>query len=1106
MKPELWGVFLLLLIACSALIASSHETTMANKKNANLYLDNFKRVANNDGITERVAEKAKVTEHKISTAEIEQLKSRIGVYDAEQDYNQIVDGHGTGLQPPTEDEWAKIAASSYSVESVDDQAGAPAAVDESTKPWFPPIGNQGQQGSCVAWAVGYYTKTFQEAKEHGWSLSGGPQSEIMSPAFIYNLINGGVDKGSGFQNAIQLVCSIGACSLEKMPYNPSNYTRWPSEEAWTEAALYRGNSSGAQYMDLSSPSGLANLKNWIASDNLAIIGVDSTKYAGLDGADVLTLDSYVSPDVDHANTIVGYDDSKSYTENGTTYYGAFKVANSWGKGGWEKIPDGFYWISYETMKQRVGDCMFYYDRIGYQPQLLATFRINHQIRSECDIRVGLGSTTSPTAIKSFSQYINGGALPFPQNNIVSDITEFMSFVPTVLGKTFFLRVYDSGTSTIGNVTTFAVDNEESKDAPRATVQLTAVYLNVTLSIGKILINSSVSSSLPNQRTAAGNNVSLFFGNVKWSITHFYLLMSKDNLSQVSTNDIVYTPTFNAGDLNASAIAAYTSASGSWQVGYNWVNGTIATNIAGGKYFFKAFADLSTPVPISDTSMTVVGVLQVTPTSGPRGTAISVEGYSFTTSSSVNITYLNPVSSKWMLIVNNTPTDAFGHFNYTMTAPDLMHDQPAGDSSALFDQIVFRGQDNSDSTYYNGTTPFCEFRRGLSQFGNAIAAGLYGNNTDLTPSVQVVVGRSLPVVGEWFTPGNVIFQLDGTVFDTAVTDSLGHFSKTITVPATTVGAHTIRMLNAGSDFLVTVTVIQSLVSSDDYDNLWHSADFTIALTCVDNGKGIAATYYKLNNGPIKSVSVDGQPRITTEGASNILEYWSVDGVGNEEYSHKMLTEIKLDKTTPTGSIQINSGANYARSSNVTLTLTAADTESGVFQIRFSNDGLWDTEQWEAPASTKNWILTSGDGSKTVYYQIKDNAGIITSYNSSVILDETKPVANAGQNRVVNLGSNVTLDASECTDNLGIISYGWNFGDGTTGTGKTATHTYSSSGAYTVTLIAQDAAGNTGTSTTTITVEANVIPEIPSFIVLLSFLFASLLVSVAYKRRPMKTKLK
>jgi C1A family cysteine protease len=116
-------------------------------------------------------------------------------------------------------------------------------------------------------------------------------------------------------------------------------------------------------MNLNSDAGLSKLKNLIASGNLAIIGVDADKYSGLTSADVWTLDSYINPDVNHANTIVGYDDSISYTENGTTQYGAFKVANSWGVGGWEKDPDGFYWISYETMKQRIGYCMFYYDML-----------------------------------------------------------------------------------------------------------------------------------------------------------------------------------------------------------------------------------------------------------------------------------------------------------------------------------------------------------------------------------------------------------------------------------------------------------------------------------------------------------------------------------------------------------------------------------------------------------------------------------------------------------------------------------------------------------------------------------------------------------------------
>ena len=125
----------------------------------------------------------------------------------------------------------------------------------------------------------------------------------------------------------------------------------------------------------------------------------------------------------------------------------------------------------------------------------------------------------------------------------------------------------------------------------------------------------------------------------------------------------------------------------------------------------------------------------------------------------------------------------------------------------------------------------------------LRTGLYGNNTDLTSAVQVVVGRSLTVVGKWFAPGNVVFQWDGTSFDTAVADGSGYFSKTITVPATTVGAHTVRISDANTNFLVTVTVVPSPVSSDDYDGLWHTTDFTITLSSIDNGKGIAATYYR-----------------------------------------------------------------------------------------------------------------------------------------------------------------------------------------------------------------------------------------------------------------------
>jgi len=136
----------------------------------------------------------------------------------------------------------------------------------------------------------------------------------------------------------------------------------------------------------------------------------------------------------------------------------------------------------------------------------------------------------------------------------------------------------------------------------------------------------------------------------------------------------------------------------------------------------------------------------------------------------------------------------------------------------------------------------------------------------------------------------------------------------------------------------------------------------------------------------------------------------------------------------------------------------------------------TSNIDGDISTKSSFNTSGltEGKHTIYFKVRDNASewskqvtetLIIGENVQNIL----PIANAGGPYLGDVNDIISFGGSESYDEDGeIVEYLWDFGDKTTGTGESITHTYTSPGNYTATLTVTDDDGDSATNTTMVTI--------------------------------------
>lgn len=122
-----------------------------------------------------------------------------------------------------------------------------------------------------------------------------------------------------------------------------------------------------------------------------------------------------------------------------------------------------------------------------------------------------------------------------------------------------------------------------------------------------------------------------------------------------------------------------------------------------------------------------------------------------------------------------------------------------------------------------------------------------------------------------------------------------------------------------------------------------------------------------------------------------------------------------------------------------------------------------------SDTKDTLLTTSDLVSGGVNEV-NGYGKINATNAIEALNVEPNAVFTVSNSNVETGDSVQLDASGSNDDGVIQSYDWMFGDGTTATGVTASHTYSSPGSYTVKLTVTDDDGETDTATRTVSVSS------------------------------------
>ncbi|MGE6397855.1 C1 family peptidase [Chryseobacterium scophthalmum] len=195
----------------------------------------------------------------------------------------------------------------------------------------PPVGNQGREGSCVAWAIAYAALSSMD-----FNFNGPVGTSTRSPEYMFNQIKVGntCTAGSYITSGMNLAKNQGVCGWNEMYYTDAGCSTQPNASQRAAAKAHRFQTWGT-----ADKTNIEGIKAAISMNFPIILGikVDQSFY-DMQYTGWIWKSHYGKFYGGHAVCVIGYDDSKN----------AFKVQNSWGTSWGDS---GYFWIDYDFFKK-----------------------------------------------------------------------------------------------------------------------------------------------------------------------------------------------------------------------------------------------------------------------------------------------------------------------------------------------------------------------------------------------------------------------------------------------------------------------------------------------------------------------------------------------------------------------------------------------------------------------------------------------------------------------------------------------------------------------------------------------------------------------------------